>query len=285
MEKLSETLNQIPVIEPQAGVETADGDYLNDEGILICGKCGTPKQEKHPRPERVGGGFGIVAVPCECMRREEEERVQRRREMERRAALDMRRDECFPASGFYRNCTFEHDDGKTPKTSSICERYAATFNPSDPYGLLLLGDVGTGKSFMSSAIANRVIDLGYSACQTDVRHIVNLMESSFEHRQRDLDRILSYDLLLIEDLGAQRNTSYMMEHVYAVIDGRYKSGKPMVITTNLDPARLNGTSDEAWRRIFDRILERCYPIEFTGGNRRAEKKAEMRKAMRERLGL
>ena len=146
---------------------------------------------------------------------------------------------------------------------SLCERYAATFDPKDPYGLLLLGDVGTGKSFMSSAIANRVNDLGFSAFQTDVRYIVNLMESSFEKRQRNLDRVLSCDLLLIEDLGAQPNTSYMMEHVYAIIDGRYKSGKPMVITTNLDPWHINDASgDEAWERVFNRILERCYPIDM-----------------------
>lgn len=136
------------------------------------------------------------------------------------------RKECFPASGFYRDCTFEADDGKTPNTSSLCERYAATFDPKDPYGLLLLGDVGTGKSYMSSAIANRVIDLGFSAFQTDVRYIVNLMEESFDKRQSKLDRVLSYDLLLIEDLGAQRNTSYMMEQVYTIIDGRYKSASP-----------------------------------------------------------
>lgn len=139
---------------------------------------------------------------------------------------------------------------------------------------------------MSSAIANRVIDLGFSAFQTDVRYIVNLMEESFDKRQSKLDRVLSYDLLLIEDLGAQRNTSYMMEQVYTIIDGRYKSGKPMVITTNLDPRRINDASgDEAWKRVFDRILERCYPIEFNGSNRRAAKKMEMREAMRKRLGL
>lgn len=175
---------------------------------------------------------------------------------------------------------------RPPNTSSLCERYAATFDPKDPYGLLLLGDVGTGKSYMSSAIANRVIDLGFSAFQTDVRYIVNLMEESFDKRQSKLDRVLSYDLLLIEDLGAQRNTSYMMEQVYTIIDGRYKSGKPMVITTNLDPRRINDASgDEAWKRVFDRILERCYPIEFNGSNRRAAKKMEMREAMRKRLGL
>ncbi len=281
MEKLSETLNRTGNLQSVANEN--DGDFLNEDGLLVCGKCKTPKQMRFT--VEALGRTSVVPVLCACEReRVEREKAEERERVEREKAED-RRIECFRASGFYRECTFERDDGKTPKTSSICERYAATFDPKEPYGLLLLGDVGTGKSYMSSAIANRVIDLGFSAFQTDVRYIVNLMESSFEHRQRDLDRILSYDLLLIEDLGAQRNTSYMMEHIYAVIDGRYKTGKPMVITTNLDPACLNGTSDEAWRRIFDRILERCYPIEFTGDNRRTEKKAEMRKAMRKRLGL
>lgn len=283
MEKLSETLNRVDTAQP-APQEAENGDHRNEEGLLICGKCGTPK-EMRLNCEALGRS-SIVPIQCECAKAEERERIERERDKMRREKAERMRKECFPASGFYRDCTFEADDGKTPQTSSLCERYAATFDPKDPYGLLLLGDVGTGKSYMSSAIANRLIDLGFSAFQTDVRYIVNLMESSFEKRQRNLDRILSYDLLLIEDLGAQRNTSYMMEHVYAIIDGRYKSGKPMVITTNLDPWRINDTSgDEAWKRVFDRILERCYPIEFTGSNRRVEKKKEMREAMRKRLGL
>lgn len=283
MEKLTETINQTLPAAPAPAHSEAE-DHRDDDGILICGKCGTPKEMRLDC--EFLGHSSIVPIPCECQLKAEEDERKRKEAMRRRERSELMRKECFPASGFYRDCTFERDDGKTPNTSSICERYAATFDPKDPYGLLLLGDVGTGKSYMSSAIANRVIDLGFSAFQTDVRYIVNLMESSFERRQQNLDRILGYDLLLIEDLGAQRNTSYMMEHVYAIIDGRYKSGKPMVITTNLDPRRINDASgDEAWRRVFDRILERCYPIEFTGENRRASKKMEMRTAMRKRLGL
>lgn len=283
MEKLDETMTRSDAAQP-APQKSKGGDYRNEEGLLICGKCGTPKEMKLTCEAL--GRTSVVPIPCECAQAEERERIEKRKSMERREKAERMRKECFPASGFYRDCTFEADDGKTPNTSSLCERYAATFDPKDPYGLLLLGDVGTGKSYMSSAIANRVIDLGFSAFQTDVRYIVSLMEESFDNRQRKLDRILSYDLLLIEDLGAQRNTSYMMEHVYAIIDGRYKSGKPMVITTNLDPRRINDASgEEAWRRVFDRILERCYPIEFSGTNRRAAKKMEMRDAMRKRLGL
>lgn len=258
----------------------------DSDGLLICEKCGKPKQKKMVFPGR-DKPF-IVHIPCECEEREERERLEREEKAAAKAKADKMRRGCFAASGFYRDCTFETDDGMTPALSSRCRRYADMFDPKEPYGLLLWGSVGTGKSFMSSAIANRVIDRGFSALQTDVRSIVNLMESSFEHRQRNLDRILGYDLLLIEDLGAQRSTSYMMEHVYSVIDGRYKTGKPMVVTTNFGGDRINGSisdSDDPWSRIFDRILERCYPIRFTGQNRRTIKKEDMRKVMKERLGI
>lgn len=284
MEKLNDIIKETDFPQPVAdgGEKGGDGDFTGEDGLLVCGRCGKPKQKKLTFPW--SDEPHIVRIPCECEERAEQERQEREERAKRKAKADRMRDECFPASGFYRDCTFETDDGLTPVLSRACERFADSFDPSDHYGLMLWGDVGTGKSFMSSAIANRVIDRGFSAFQTDVRYIVNLMESSFEHRQRNLDRILGYDLLLIEDLGAQRDTPYMMEHVYAVIDGRYKTGKPMVITTNFDGERIASISgDSAWGRIFDRILERCYPVEFSGENRRAHKKEEMRKAMTERL--
>lgn len=277
MDKLKDVIKDS---SPETDASTDSG------GLLVCEKCGEPRQKQMFLSGR-DKPF-IIHIPCECERRAERERLKRDELASAKKKVDEMRRECFARSGFYRDCTFAGDDGLTPGLSSVCQRYADAFDPNDPYGLLLWGSVGTGKSFMSSSIANRVIDLGYSALQTDVRCIVNLMESSFENRQRNLDRILGYDLLLIEDLGAQRSTSYMMEHVFSVIDGRYKTGKPMVVTTNFGSDRINGSlhdGDDPWSRIFDRILERCYPIRFTGENRRTIKKDDMRKIMRERLGI
>lgn len=104
------------------------------------------------------------------------------------------------------------------KALSICERYAATFDSNDKYGLLL-------------------------HCAAD---------STAE-----------CDLLIIERLDALLDSSsdvYMVEHIYAVIDGRYKSGKPMVVTIDHDPMSLRDALQEQQQRILDRILERCYPI-------------------------
>lgn len=269
---------------PFATGDDGPQDYVGEDGMLVCGRCGQPKQK------RLEVAFRdtplIVRVPCECEKRAEEEREER----ERRAAAAERakkaRRECFRDCESYRSFTFESDDRLNPKCSDTCLRYADTFDKGDPYGLLLWGDVGTGKSFMAAAIANRVIDRGYSALLTDIGSIVSLMESSFDDRRKNLDRILRYDLLVIDDLGAQRATEYMMEHVYSVIDGRYRSGRPMVITTNFDADEIKESRDsERWGRIFDRILECCFPVEFTGKSRRRVKSNDMRKEMRTRLGL
>lgn len=160
-------------------------------------------------------------------------------------------------------------------------------NPKDPEGLVLYGKRGTGKSFHASCIANAVIERGFSCLVTDIKQVVNLMESSFEKRSGNLERILAPDLLILEDLGAQRSTEYVMEHVYDVIDGRYKAGKPMVITTNFDFREriLNATADDPWGRVFDRIVEVGFPVKYDGNSRRREIGMKNRKDFKRKLGI
>ena len=157
MEKLTETI--------------ADDDYRNEDGLLVCGRCGTPK-EMRLSTELLGGHTAIVPIPCECMKRAEAERRERELAAERKRKIERERTECFAGCAFFRGCTFDADDGRTPQIAAICKGYADTFSRDDMNGLLLWGKVGTGKSFYASAIANRVIDLGFSALQTSVQAIL-----------------------------------------------------------------------------------------------------------------
>ena len=75
-----------------------------------------------------------------------------------------------------------------------------------------------------------------------------------------------YDILIIDDLGVEHNTEYSTEQISSIIDTRYRSGKPLIVTTNLKLDELKHPSDLAHARIYDRILERCAPILFTGKN-------------------
>ena len=276
------------VLEEAVGKAAADeraedGDHIGEDGLIVCGKCGTPKQRRIEVPFR--DEPMVVPVMCACEERAAREREEREAREQAQAWLTARREECFATAPKLMACTFEADDRKNTRVSTACERYADTFAKGDPYGLLLHGDVGGGKTYMAAAIANRLIDRGFSVLQTDIGSVATLMESSFEKRQRNIERILSYDLLVVDDIGAQRSTEYMMQHVYTIIDGRYRYGKPMVITTNLDGEQMSQLQGSGpWSRVFDRMLEVCYPVRVVG-NRRKEKELEMRKSMRERLGL
>lgn len=76
MEKLTETI--------------ADDDYRNEDGLLVCGRCGTPK-EMRLSTELLGGHTAIVPIPCECMKRAEAERRERELAAERKRKIERER--------------------------------------------------------------------------------------------------------------------------------------------------------------------------------------------------
>ena len=75
---------------------------------------------------------------------------------------------------------------------------------------------------------------------------------------------------ILDDFGMERGTEYGLEQVFNVIDSRYRSGKPLIVTTNLTLDDLRNPEDTAHSRIYDRLLSMCVPVRFTGDNFRQE---------------
>ena len=96
-----------------------------------------------------------------------------------------------------------------------------------------------------------------------------------------VQQIRNYDLLVLDDLGTERQNDYALETVYMVIDERYKSGLPLIITTNLPLEELTKPKNMAYQRIYDRVLEMCTPLFFSGKNRRREQANENLKWLKE----
>ena len=92
----------------------------------------------------------------------------------------------------------------------------------------------------------------------------------FEDRNQFIHSLNCYSLLIIDDLGIERNSDFVLEQVFNVIDSRYRSKKPLIITTNLTLSELNNAADIAHKRIYDRILERCVPIRINNRNIRQD---------------
>ena len=87
--------------------------------------------------------------------------------------------------------------------------------------------------------------------------------------------------MIIDDLGIERNSEYAREQVFSIIDSRYRSQLPMIVTTNLSLKKLKNPEDMARARIYDRVLERCMPIRVNGQNiRDLNKEANIEQAKR-----
>lgn len=249
------------------GQEMHEGDYIGDEGLLYCGICRTKKQTRIS----VMGREMVVPVACKCEQKKHDAEIEERKAEENRRMISKLRRDCFLTDEMA-GCTFAVDDKHDARISAAMRRYAEKWDEVkvENMGLLLYGQVGTGKSFFAACIANALIDKGIPVKMTSFSRIVNELQGLYTGRQEYLDKLTSYPLLIIDDLGAERGSDFMLEQVYAVVDARYQSGLPLIVTTNIPVGEIKEPADLKYRRIYDRILERCHPVKIDGPSRRRE---------------
>ena len=103
------------------------------------------------------------------------------------------------------------------------------------------------------AIPNAVLAQLDSAVITSFPRILNLLQST-QDKQALLDRMQRYSLLVLDDLGAERDTAYAAEQVFNVVDARVQTGLPLVVTTNLSVKEMQEADSMQLKRIYDRVL-------------------------------
>ena len=245
-------------------------DYTGEDGLLYCGKCRKPKEAYFAPDKAAIFGRDRHPAECDCQRtaREEREAAEKRRrhldtveELKRRGFTDLTMQEW----------TFAHDNGKCPQMSKA-HLYVEHWEQmrENNYGLLLWGKVGTGKSYFAGCIANALMEQEVAVRMTNFSAILNDLTASFEGRNEYIERLCRFPLLIIDDFGMERGTEYGLEQVYNVIDSRYRSRKPLIVTTNLTLEELQHPQDTPHARIYDRLTSMCAPVRFTGSNFRKE---------------
>lgn len=249
-------------------ITTAPGDYLNEDGLLICGVCNTPKQCKIEL-------FGQIRTPfclCKCQQDQKAKEEEERKKQERAQRIKKLRKMGFPDAEMQR-CSFTLDDKQNAKITNIAQKYVANFEEikNRGSGLLLFGDVGSGKTFMAACIANALIDRGFPCLVTNFARLTNTISGMYDGKQKYIDGLNKFDLLVIDDLGSERETEYMGEIVHNIIDSRYRANLPLIITTNLTMDDLRSPTDVRKQRIYSRLLEICIPINVPGADRRLKK--------------
>lgn len=260
------------------------GDYLNEDGLLMCGKCHTAKQCRFTASW--DGKEKTPYTPCDCARERHDTEEQARQAQNLRIEVNRLRKLGFPDSEMA-NWTFNTDDGTNKTASDIAHRYVDNFDEMKRHGkgLLFYGPVGSGKTFLAACIANELISQGRPCLVTNFARITNTLQGMFDGKQRYLDDLNRLDLLVIDDLSTERDTPYMNEMIFNIIDSRYRSGKPLVLTTNLSKEELVNQPNTDKQRIYSRLVEMCFPVEVKNVDRRKKKAQEDSADLRRLLNL
>lgn len=261
----------LPISE--SGAERlAEGDHIGEDGLVYCGKCGSRKQLR----VKFGDRTHVVRCVCKCESKELEEK-KKQEEYEEQMRRINRLKEASMMDKKYREVTFDKYEVReeNKKVFEMAKKYVDRFQ--DMYkknqGLLLYGPVGTGKSFTAACIGNYLLDNAKPVIMTS---FVKILQDIWENdREAKYITILnSASLLIVDDLGTERETDYALEKVYNIIDSRVRANKPMIITSNLELNDMMECEDIRKKRIYDRILECCYPMYVGGKSFRMMKAAQ-----------
>jgi len=232
-------------------------------------------KEDHLEPHyscKLCGDTGYIdGKMCDCMKKLL--RVESYRRLNALTPLSLSTFESFSLN-YYPDTCGDDDNRKSPRSImegvlNNCWKYASTFSLTSP-SVMMQGGTGLGKTHMSLAIANTVIQKDYGVVYCSVNNIITKLER--EHFGRDdgnTDRLLlECDLLILDDLGTEFKTSFSCAEIYNIVNTRLMSQKPTIISTNLSIQELQERYTE---RFASRIMGNYVRVTFCGKDNRLQK--------------
>lgn len=164
------------------------------------------------------------------------------------------------------NTAYYPDTARAEKIKSTCFKYASQFTTRSK-NIIFYGGTGLGKTHLSLAIANGVINRGYSVVYGTAQNILNDLQNENFGRTDNLRyyerAVLNCDLLIIDDLGTEFRNTYTVACLYNIINSRLLAKLPVIISTNYSTAELEEKYDQ---RITSRIIGEYRPVTLTGND-------------------
>lgn len=149
---------------------------------------------------------------------------------------------------------------------NFCKNYASTFSKNSE-NLFLQGATGLGKTHLSLAIANSVINSGYNVIYTSAPNILSKLEKEhFNHNFQNEEtekHLTDCDLLILDDIGTEFQTSFSSAMIYNIINSRIMTQRPTIISTNLSFKEIQSAYS---KRLVSRIMGSYKRLFFIGND-------------------
>lgn len=207
---------------------------------------------------------------CNCLEKEQEKELEKMEEERVRQCIlnkIKRYKDISIIDEKFKTSTFEKANLED-KHMQLSQRFADKFikKGTAPTGIMFFGGVGTGKTYASNCIANYLMDNEKTVLVMNLSKYLNKLQREWAEAEKD---VLSYvetcDLLIIDDFGVEKTSEFVIEKTFGLVDTRYRSSKPMIITTNLN---IQDIETKFGSRIGDRIKEMCFPLKVMGNSKR-----------------
>ena len=258
----------------------SEKEYIKD-GHAYCKVC---HERKDGDVMEFFGNKMILRVACKCDREIEQQKKRREKQME----IERLKRTCFNSMREW-SYTFENYQGEENQSLMIAKNFVEDYEKmkKENIGLLFYGSVGSGKTYLACSIANSLIEqYQISVKIRNFAQIINeLQKSSFDFdKNAYIESLVNTSVLILDDLGIERDTSYAKEQVYNIVNNRYLKHKPTIFTTNLSYSQIeNCTESVEYQRIYSRIIEMCIPVMVLGEDYRKVIQEEKLKRNKERL--
>ena len=153
-----------------------------------------------------------------------------------------------------------------------CVQYADTFSPTSK-NLFMCGGTGLGKTHLSLAFANRVLNKGYSVVYASAPEILSKLEREhfayqYQEESNTYNLLIDCDLLIMDDLGTEFQSNFTKTAIYNLFNTRIMRGKPSILTTNY---QLSELQDMYSQRFVSRVVGSCDRLYFLGEDNRIKR--------------
>ncbi|HEL2376266.1 TPA: ATP-binding protein [Streptococcus suis] len=236
-------------------------EYIK-EGHAYCKVC---HERKDGKPIQMLNKPMIFKMACRCDRDREVKEKEREKQME----IERLKRNCFN-SIIQWAYTFENYQGEENQSLIIAKNFVKDYEEmkKENIGLLFYGSVGSGKTYLACSIANALIEqYQISVKIRNFAQIINeLQKGGFDFdKNAYIESLVNTSVLILDDLGIERDTSYAKEQVYNIVNNRYLKQKPTIFTTNLSYDTIQNCKDSVeYQRIYSRIIEMCIPVMVVG---------------------